>query len=190
MLQADLLHSDVPQEMIARGWQKIADDSMMRLPGDEYQRGIVSRVIEVPPDDPFVITETVQGCWKHPRKQVYSSHAFIGTLLLEELVGCRFEEKGHISAVFRKRARLHMAEKVRACESKRAQQCHADGLLGAMLAENVMHMRNLAVPESTRSAACGSTSEQGSRQKPQPNTRGRNTKTATLQEIFLFIVSH
>jgi hypothetical protein len=155
MLQADL-HSDVPQETIARG-SKSADDSM-RLPGDECHSELCL-------------------LWKSLldadlKKKVIHRRCFVSEL---DWTAKRGDDDG-----------THMSEKVRECESKRAERCHADGLLGAMLAENVMHLRNPAAPESTRSTALYQTRIQTNHSR----LLGRNANIVMSQEKNIFIVSY
>lgn len=70
-------------------WQTIATKSS-QLPIGDCGENIVSRIISIPENDPFGITDLVRsvtGSWEGT--SIFASHAFVGLLDANDLTGCR-----------------------------------------------------------------------------------------------------
>ena len=70
-------------------WQAIATESL-GLPIGDCGKNIVSRIISIPENDPFGITDLVRsvtGSWEGT--SIFASHAFVGLMDANDLTGCR-----------------------------------------------------------------------------------------------------
>ena len=82
-------------------WQTKASASY-KLPIEECCTAIVSRVISIPEDDSFGLTELVRsvtGSWNEAA--VFAAHSFAGSMATNEITGCRNGGKG-VEALLRK----------------------------------------------------------------------------------------
>ena len=98
---ADAVENTTPKRKTRSGntYQKVADASK-NLPIENCTSKIVSRIVTIPSDDPFNLTDVVRGATRlKEESNVFDSHCFTGIVPANELCGNREKDEEGVKRV-------------------------------------------------------------------------------------------